>query len=193
MGFAVSFPPIRVPSLNVANAAQGAHAAAINGTVKFTTELVSSSTAFRFGINDTHQWQVNSGGSLVASVDDITDFGALGASRPRNGYFSRLLSNLGGRVVGVRVVTAAGAVTVAATDRVVVINKTVGVATAANLPATPTTGQHLIIKDGKGDAAANNITVSPAAGNIDGAATLIMNANYQAVTLVYNGAEWNVI
>ena len=97
-----------------------------------------------------------------------------------------------GRIVAVRVVTAAGAVTVAATDDVVVVNKTVGAATVANLPAG-VTGRRFVIKDGKGDAATNNITITPAAGTIDGAATLVINANYGQATLVYNGTQWNQI
>lgn len=92
-----------------------------------------------------------------------------------------------------RVVTASGAVTVTTADSIVVVNKTVGAATAVSLPASPATGDTYIIKDGKGDAASNNITITPAAGNIDGAGTLVMNVNYQAVTLVYNGAQWNII
>lgn len=96
-------------------------------------------------------------------------------------------------IQALRVVTAAGAVTVATTDTVVVVNKTVGAATVINLPATPATGLTFTIKDGKGDAAANNITITPAAGNIDGGATKVMGTNYQTVKLVYNGTEWNII
>lgn len=92
----------------------------------------------------------------------------------------------------VRVVTAAGAVTVALTDYIVVVNKTIGAATVVNLPAG-TANQHYVIKDGKGDAGANNITITPAAGTIDGAATLVLVANYASAELVYNGTQWNVI
>lgn len=99
----------------------------------------------------------------------------------------------GGVVIPVRVVTAAGAVTVAVTDQVVVVNKTTGAATTVNLPAAPRTGQQFKIKDGKGDAATNNITITPAAGNIDGAATKVISTNYGAATVVYNGSQWNVL
>lgn len=95
--------------------------------------------------------------------------------------------------VTVRVVTAAGAVTVTTSDYVVVVNKTVGAATTVNLPASPATGDTYVIKDGKGDAGANNITLTPAAGNIDGAGTKVMATNYQSISLVYNGTEWNVV
>ena len=96
------------------------------------------------------------------------------------------------RIVGTRVVTAAGAVTVATTDDIVIINKTVGAATVANLPAG-VTGRRFTIKDGKGDAAANNITITPAAGTIDGAATLIINTNFGRATVAYNGTQWNQV
>lgn len=100
---------------------------------------------------------------------------------------------VGNRSQSLRVVTAAGAVTMAANDDVVVVNKTVGAATTVNLPSSPSTSQRHTIKDGKGDAATNNITVTPAAGTIDGASTFVMNANYHSIGVVYNGTEWNVI
>lgn len=94
---------------------------------------------------------------------------------------------------GVRVVTAAGAVTVAKTDYIVVVNKSSGAATTVNLPSSPVTGQKFIIKDGKGDAATNNITITPASGNIDGAATFVIAVNYGGVEIAYNGTQWNVL
>lgn len=95
-----------------------------------------------------------------------------------------------GRVRKLRVVTAAGAVTVATTDDIVVVKKTSGAATVVNLPATPTTGQTFVIQDGKGDAATNNLTITPAAGNINGAATLVINTNYGSVVVAYDGTQW---
>lgn len=89
----------------------------------------------------------------------------------------------------VRVVTAAGAVTVSAMDDIVVIAKTTGAATAANLPAG-VKGMRRVIKDGKGDAATNNITITPASGNIDGAATKVISANYGAAEIIYSGTQW---
>lgn len=103
------------------------------------------------------------------------------------------LTTQSGRNVKVRVVTAAGAVTVATSDDVVVVNKSSGAATTVNLPASPATGDTYTIKDGKGDAVTNNITLTPAAGNIDGAATFVMNLNYQSIDVIYNGTQWNII
>lgn len=93
----------------------------------------------------------------------------------------------------VRVVTAAGAVTVTTSDYLVVVKKSVGAATVVNLPASPSVGDTYVIKDGKGDAAINNITLTPAAGNIDGAATYVLTVNYQSATVTYNGSEWSIV
>ena len=91
-----------------------------------------------------------------------------------------------------RVVTVAGAVTVVSgSDYIVVVNKTTGASTTLNLPISFSAGDTYIIKDGKGDAATHKITVTPASGTIDGASTFVMSTNYQSVTLVYNGTEWN--
>lgn len=91
-----------------------------------------------------------------------------------------------------RVVTAAGAVTVATTDYIVVVNKTVGAATTLNLPAC-TANLQFVIKDGKGDAYANPIAITPAAGTIDGASSYSLNVGYGAVGVVCNGTQWNVL
>jgi hypothetical protein len=90
-----------------------------------------------------------------------------------------------------RVVTAAGDITVSATDDIIVVKKTVGAATAVNLPAG-VLGRALVVKDGKSDAGTNNITITPAAGNIDGATTFVMNVDKQAITIVYDGVQWEI-
>jgi hypothetical protein len=97
----------------------------------------------------------------------------------------------------IRVVTAAGAVTVSATtDYIVCINKTSGAATTVNLPGSPATGLVFIIKDCKGDDATNNITITPAAGTIDGASTYVMKTSttgmFDDIGVVYNGTQWNL-
>jgi len=124
-------------------------------------------------------------GTFRPILDNADDLGLI-TRRVRKAFVSTI-------VTGVRVVTAAGAVTVTDTDSIVVINKTIGAATAVNLNSSPVLGQQVRIKDGKGDAATNNITISPASGTIDGAASSVINTNYGAKMLVYNGTEWSVI
>lgn len=107
--------------------------------------------------------------------------------------FTGILTTQSGAVRNTRVVTAAGAITMATSDDIVVVNKTTGAATAVNAVGSPTTGAAVCIKDGKGDASTNNITWTPAAGNVDGAATYVMNQNFQAACFVYNGTQWNIL
>jgi hypothetical protein len=59
-----------------------------------------------------------------------------------------------------------------------------------NLPSSPVAGDTYTVKDGKGDAETNNITLTPASGNIDGAASYVMNKPYQSISFFYSGTEW---
>lgn len=142
---------------------------------------------------------IRSGQSLAgqAITGGSIDGTPIGATTPSSGAFTTLSATgiatfTGGMRWGVRVVVAAGVVTLTNADVVVVVNKTVGAATVVNLPAG-VTNQVFVIKDGKGDANSNNITVTPAAGNIDGAGTLVMTVNYQSVMLIFNGSQWNIL
>jgi hypothetical protein len=110
-----------------------------------------------------------------------------------NNSFSGTSTFTGSIISGMRVITAAGAITVSATtDYFICVNKTVGAATTVNLPATPATGLTFLVKDCKGDAATNNITVTPAAGNIDGSGTYVLNINRASVAVSYTGSEWAI-
>ena len=89
--------------------------------------------------------------------------------------------------------TAPGAYpyTVLTTDYVVGVDTSS--ARTINLPASPRTGQTFRIKDITGSANANNITITPAAGNIDGAATFVINIDRGSVDITYSGTEWVVL
>lgn len=91
------------------------------------------------------------------------------------------------------VVTAGATAAFTAGQTVLVIRKGTGSATAVTLPSAPVAWVTYQVKDGKGDAAANNITVSPATGTVDGAASVILNVNYQGLSFVYDGASWNLV
>jgi len=78
--------------------------------------------------------------------------------------------------------------------REIEINKTVGAATQVTLPPSPAVGEYVTVKDGKGDAATNNITVIGASSaTIDGQSSYVIQANYGAVMLRWNGTEWKVL
>lgn len=138
-----------------------------------------------------------SGAGTVAATDTILQaFNKLDGNNAlkANAASAALTGNTStqARTLGTRVHTAAGDVTVSATDHVIVVKKTSGAATNVPLPAG-VLGRTLVIKDGKADASSNNITITPAAGNIDGAATFVMSTDKQAITVVYDGVQWEII
>lgn len=91
------------------------------------------------------------------------------------------------------VVAKTGAYTATTTDSVILCN-TSGGAFAITLPnATTCKGKTYTIKDSANSAAANNITVNTNGGNIDGAATQIINTNYGIVTVISDGTNWFTI
>lgn len=103
------------------------------------------------------------------------------------------ISTAGTEILGVRIAVATPVVVAAATDEVVSIEVPGPVAVAVTLPAG-VTGQVFYLKDGLGLAApATPITITPTAGNIDGAATAVINAPYGALTLVYSGTQWLIL
>jgi len=76
----------------------------------------------------------------------------------------------------------------------IVVAKPSGSPTTINLPSAPVPGQEIIVKDGKGDASLNKITVVPPSGSvIDGFSTVKLRINWQSLSFMYNGMDWNII
>lgn len=93
-----------------------------------------------------------------------------------------------------RIITAAGPVTVTNSDNIVLLNKTVGASTIVTIPAPGASkARFIVIKDMKGDANINNITITPSSGTIDGFTSWVITQKSQAITLIDNGIEWNII
>lgn len=114
-----------------------------------------------------------------------------------NNVYSGTSTWSGSLYVPIRVVTAAGPVSIsAATDYMIVIDETSSAPTAINYACTP--GFTFLIKDGDGKDATNAITLRPTSGTIDGAASFIMNASTtgappyeaRAVTCDASGNSW---
>lgn len=61
------------------------------------------------------------------------------------------------------------------------------------LPVHPRQGRRVTVVDDAGTAATRNITLNGGSHNINGASTLVMNADRQSRTVEYNGTEWNVV
>lgn len=88
----------------------------------------------------------------------------------------------------VRSISGATTLDTTTTDYIVLANSS-SAAFTVTLPAA-TSGRKIIIKDSGGSAQTNNITVSPASGTIDGAASFVINNNYQSIDLVSDGTNW---
>jgi len=180
------------------NLGLGSIATAATSSYFATANNLSEGTAATMRTNigvGTISTQAANSVAITGGAIDGTTVGATTRSSVKGttGDFSGILTTGSGAVRFVRVVIASGAVTMATTDDVVVVNKTSGAATTVNFVSSPTTGTVQCVKDGKGDAATNNITLTPAAGNIDGASTFVMNQNYEAICFVYNATQWNIL
>ena len=59
--------------------------------------------------------------------------------------------------------------------------------------AAVSSGKILLIKDEGGNAGTNNITVDTSDGaTIDGASSVILNSDYAAINIYYNGSGWHI-
>lgn len=88
---------------------------------------------------------------------------------------------------------AASPYTVLSTDNFLAVD-TSGGAVTINLPNAPATGKVYYIKDSKGTSAGANITVTTPGGvvTIDAGTSYILNVNYQAIGVVFDGASYEV-
>jgi hypothetical protein len=82
--------------------------------------------------------------------------------------------------------------TVLSTDYFLAVNATGGPVTV-NLPPSPGTGKIFIIKDTAGIAATNHITISASGGVlIDGLASQVMNTNYESISVIFDGVNYEI-
>jgi hypothetical protein len=83
--------------------------------------------------------------------------------------------------------------TVTATDQYLSVDTT-ALTITVELPNAPTTRRLFTVKDRIGAAGTRNITVTTAGGavTIDGAATYVMNTNFQSINLIFNGTSYEI-
>jgi len=87
--------------------------------------------------------------------------------------------------------TKTTAYTLTATDSVILADATAAAFTVTLPSAVGIAGRQYTIK--KVDSSANAVTIASAAGNIDGAATKTLSAQWQAARVVSDGANWFVV
>lgn len=88
----------------------------------------------------------------------------------------------------VRTSTSTTPYAVVAADEYIRIDSSAG-AKEVDLPASPALGRTICIKRN----GANNVTIDGNGKNIDGAATLVLSANYQTACMTYGGTEWELL
>ena len=76
------------------------------------------------------------------------------------------------------------------TDKFIMVSG-VGLVTVY-LPATPLIGQEHHVKDRQGIASLSGITVDGNGGLIDGASSATMNNDYESLSVLWDGAQWNL-
>lgn len=104
------------------------------------------------------------------------------------------VSSATSKIVGYTYVDhAASSYTVLSTDYYLSCDVTAGVISIL-LPNAPTTGRIFVVKDKVGLCNTSNITVTTVGGavNIDGAVTYVMNINYSAINLLFDGVAYQV-
>ena len=87
--------------------------------------------------------------------------------------------------------TKTAAYTLTATDSVILADATAAAFTVTLPSPSGISGRQYTIK--KIDASANAVTIASASGNIDGAATKILSAQWQAAQMVSDGVNWFVV
>lgn len=81
------------------------------------------------------------------------------------------------------------------TDDTVLVNQASAAAVTLTLPTGASHGSKRVqVKDKRGSATTYNITINTSGGEtIDAGASLVLNQNYAAVDLVFNGTEWSIL
>jgi hypothetical protein len=88
---------------------------------------------------------------------------------------------------------AASPYTVLSTDQFIAVQSSGGAITI-RLPNAPGTGRTYIIKDANGAAATSNISITTVGGTItiDGQTTYTLVSNYGSISVIYDGANYEV-
>lgn len=137
----------------------------------------------------------NSGGAVGPTLGNINVLGGTGITVTGNPGTSTLTITSSGitNLTYTGINHAASPYTVLLTDDYISADVTAGVITVL-LPNAPATGKVYIIKDKVGLAATSNITVTTVGGavTIDGATSFVMNTNFEAIQVIFNGVSYEV-
>lgn len=135
----------------------------------------------------------NSGGAVPPTAGNINIIGGNGINIVGTPGSSTLIVSSSGNTFLAYTNVNTTPYVVLLTDEYLSID-TSALAITIQLPNAPTTGQVWIIKDRTGNAQTNNIIVTTVGGavNIDGATTFVMNTQYEAIQILWNGTTYEV-
>jgi len=155
------------------------HSAASHPTIFIHSSTDPDSSNIEYSSLGYNQLSFNLGGSITTASNKSIYISPNGTGQI---YLS------GGQVVARRGLNTSGSAQLG--DYIVGVfdtssPRTITLAATANIA-----GKVFCIKDESGGAASNNITIQPAVGNINGAGTYTINANYNSVSLYCDGANW---
>lgn len=130
---------------------------------------------------------VNANGQFINNVrDPVLD----GDAANRKFVVSR------GSQFEVSLVSTSAVYDVAVTEHVILVKRNTLATTTVRLPVSGSVsvGKTYTIKDARGNSDAYALTIQGISGEtIDGAATQVINQPYESITVIWNGAEWNII
>jgi len=78
-----------------------------------------------------------------------------------------------------------------ASDEIIYVDSSGGIFDL-DMEDSPETNRELTVIDKNGTCGTNTITIDGNGNNINGSTTTLMNLNYDSVTLIYNGDQWNL-
>jgi len=134
------------------------------------------------------------GTTTTGALQNVSGLGTAGQVLTSNGASSLPTWQSGASVVAITSVTnGASPYTVLSTDEFLACQTSGGVITI-KLPNAPTTGRVITIKDSNGAAATSNISITTVGGavTIDGQTTYTMSTNYQSISVIFDGSNYEV-
>lgn len=134
------------------------------------------------------------GTTSTAALQSVASVGSAGQVLTSNGAGALPTFQSGASVLGITTVNhAASPYTVLSTDEFLAVNTSGGVVTI-DLPNTTTTGRVITVKDSNGTSNTSNISITTPGGTvtIDGQTTYTISTNYQSITVVFDGTNYEV-
>lgn len=134
------------------------------------------------------------GTTATAAFQNVSGLGTTGQVLTSNGAAALPTWQDGSSVLSITSVNnAASPYTVLGTDQFLACQSSTGIISIL-LPDTTTTGRVIVIKDSNGDCNTNNISVTTVGGTVtvDGQTTYTMNVNYQSISVIFDGTNYEV-